>query len=388
MLREYALRLPAGLPPFSGGAVGCLGYDLGFQLEEKLQKKSPDDLRLPDCFLGFYNTALAIDHFKQRLYIFCAGFPEKNHSLQKALCRANLKKAEKMLCLAQEEKPRCQEAGARTKTAPAQPNFSRQEYIAAIKKAKEYIASGDIYQANLSQRFSGESGLPAAEIYLRLRALSPADFCAYQDCGEFQVISSSPERFLSLRGRQVFTRPMKGTRPRGAGSRQDAMLRRELSASPKDRAELMMITDLERNDLGRVCSCRSVRVTQLRRIERYRTVFQATAGIAGELRPDKDRVDLLTACFPGGSVTGCPKIRAMQVIEELEPHRRGMYTGCLGYLSFSGGMDFNILIRTILKLGRRFYFHSGGGIVADSRPENEYQETLVKAKAMMRALTY
>ena len=366
--------------------MGYLGYDLGFQLEEKLERRSADDLGLQDCSLGFYNSILAVDHLRRRLYIICAGFPEKGTALQRALCRANLKKMERLLCWAQEEKVSRDKARARISAAPARANFSRQEYIAAVQKAKGYIASGDIYQANLSQRFSGETDLSAAGIYLRLRSLSPADFCAYQDYGGFQLASSSPERFLRVRGREVFTRPMKGTRPRGADAREDARLKAELAASPKDRAELMMITDLERNDLGRVCACHSVRVTQLRRIEQYRTVFQDTAGIRGELRPDKDRVDLLAACFPGGSITGCPKIRAMQVIEELEPQRRGIYTGCLGYLGFSGEMDFNILIRTILKLGRRFYFHSGGGIVADSRPEKEYEETLVKAKAMLHAL--
>jgi para-aminobenzoate synthetase component 1 len=212
-------------------------------------------------------------------------------------------------------------------------------------------------------------------------------FSAYQDCGDFQLLSSSPERFLQLKGRTVITRPMKGTRPRGADRLRDRQLKKELLESAKDKAELLMIIDLERNDLGRVCSYDSIKVRRLRQLESYATVFQTTATIAGRLHKGKDRIDLLRACFPGGSITGCPKIRAMEIIRELEPQPRGVYTGCLGYLSFSGEMDFNILIRTILKKGRRLCFGVGGGIVADSVPEEEYRETLVKAKAMAQAIS-
>ncbi len=265
-------------------------------------------------------------------------------------------------------------------------NFTKQEYISKIKKAKEYIRQGDIYQVNLSQRFQGRVNLSSAEIYRRLRGLSPSYFSAYFDAGDFQILSSSPERFLKLERDTVVTRPMKGTRPRGRNKSEDIRLKKQLLASGKDKAELMMIIDLERNDLGRVCGYNSISVEPLRELEEYRTVYQTTATVKGKLYKDKNRVDLLSACFPGGSVTGCPKIRAMEIIEELESSRRSIYTGSLGYLSFCGGMDFNILIRTILKKEDKVYFGAGGGIVADSKPEVEYEEALVKARAMIEAV--
>jgi para-aminobenzoate synthetase component 1 len=258
--------------------------------------------------------------------------------------------------------------------------------MAAVRKTKAYIQQGDIYQLNLSQQFQAKSGLSACQIYRRLRRLSPAGFSAYLDCGDFQVLSSSPERFLQAGAGRVITRPMKGTRPRGKDICEDRRLRNELYQSPKDKAELLMITDLERNDLGRVCAYGTVKVARLRQIEQYSGVFQTTSSVQARLSRHQDRFDLLAATFPGGSVTGCPKIRAMQLIEELEPHRRGIYTGSLGYLSFCGNMDFNILIRSLLKKGKEVFFWAGSGIVADSLPEEEYEETLVKAKAMQEAI--
>lgn len=383
-LDKYRFQLPKEYPPFCAGAVGYLSYDLGFLLEDKLKKWRADELGIPEAFFGFYNSSVVIDNLKKRLYIFTAGFPEKRYGLQKALCRDNLKKIKKLLLNRAASFAEGARAGAHAKEVES--NFSRQEYIAAIKKAKRYIREGDIYQLNLSQRFQAETRLAAAEIYKRLRKLSPSFFSAYLDAGDFQVISSSPERFLQLSGDKVVTRPMKGTRPRRVKKTEDLRIKGELLKSKKDKAELMMIVDLERNDLGRVCEYGSIKVDRLREVERYSTVYQTTATISGRLHRNKDRIDLLRAAFPGGSITGCPKIRAMQIIEELEPHRRSIYTGCLGYLSFSGQMDFNILIRTILKKGSEVYFGAGGGIVADSDPEDEYEETLVKAGAMMKAV--
>jgi len=365
------------------GAVGYLSYDLGFLLEEKLVKHTADDLGIPDSFFAFYNSIIAIDHLKEILHIFCVGFPEKNERLQKALCQENLGKIRRLLGeVCRVKKLEEKKSGV---TLP-QPNFTKEEYFRAVNKAKDYIRKGDIYQVNLAQRFIAQAGLPAFEIYRRLRRISPSYFSAYQDCGDFQILSSSPERFLTLEGNKVITRPMKGTRPRGKNQSEDRKLKEELLQSAKDKAELMMITDLERNDLGRVCDYDSIKVTALRELEVYNTVFQTTATIEGKLYKNMDRMDLLRACFPGGSITGCPKIRAMEIIEELEPSRRGLYTGALGYLSFCGNMDFNILIRTILKKKNQIYFGVGGGIVADSSPAAEYRETLVKAKAMLQAL--
>ena len=269
--------------------------------------------------------------------------------------------------------------------------MTKAEYLRRVRTALGYIRRGDIYQLNLALQFAvpPAAGLGLSDgpgLYARLRAVSASCFGAYLDAGSFQVISSSPERFLSLRGRAVETRPMKGTRPRGADRRSDGRLRQALCRSAKEQAELLMITDLMRNDLGRVCRFGSVRVDRLREIEAYRTVYQATSTVTGDLAPGRDGLDVLAACVPGGSVTGCPKIRAAAIIDELEPGRRGFYTGSAGYMDQSGDMDFNILIRTLLLRERQAVFHVGSGIVADSDPEAEYAETLVKAAAIRECL--
>jgi para-aminobenzoate synthetase component 1 len=260
----------------------------------------------------------------------------------------------------------------------------------AVRKALAYIERGDIYQVNLSQRFAyaPPEDFHPLQAWGLLNQCSPTGFGAYFDAGAFQIISNSPEEFLHVHEGLVRTRPMKGTRPRGRDILEDRRLREEIWNSPKDRAELLMITDLLRNDLGKVCAYGSVRVGRMRAIEEYRYVFQATSLVEGTLAKDKDCFDVIEACFPGGSITGCPKIRAMEVIEELEPASRGIYTGSLGYISFDGTMHFNILIRTLLCCGRKLYFQVGGGIVADSTPEGEYEETLVKARALQACLEH
>ncbi|MDD4899587.1 MAG: aminodeoxychorismate synthase component I [Candidatus Omnitrophica bacterium] len=348
--REYSLEAHPGAPPFIGGAVGYMGYDSG-------------------GIFNFYNTVIALDNFTRRILICCTGFPEKNASLAKILAESNLDKAEKIIFatnVTRENKKQAPQA------SQLESNFRKADYLAAVKKAKEYIRQGDIYQVNLSQRFFARTNLSAAEIYLRLRKSSPAPFAAYFDAGDHQILSSSPERFLKLSQGKVSTVPMKGTRPRHLDAKKDRALKLELLKSAKDKAELTMIVDLERNDLGRVCDYNSIKVSKLRQLEAYRTVYQTTATIEGRLFRDCDRFDLLRACFPGGSITGCPKIRAMEIIKELEPNKRLAYTGVLGYLSFCGRMDFNILIRTILNRGNNLYFWAGGGIVADSKPLEEY----------------
>ncbi|MCD5401764.1 aminodeoxychorismate synthase component I, partial [candidate division NPL-UPA2 bacterium] len=266
-------------------------------------------------------------------------------------------------------------------------NFVKEDYLKAVRKAKEYIGAGDIYQVNLSQRLSADLSILPFELYKRLRQINPAPFASFLNFDGIAIVSASPERFLCLRGRQVETRPMKGTRPRGQDRREDERQKAELLNSEKDKAELVMIVDLERNDLGRVCEYGSVRLREPRTLEPYATVFQTTATVEGMLRKGKDRVDLLKATFPGGSITGAPKVRAMEIIDELEPTKRNLYTGSLGYLSFSGEMDLNIVIRTFLLKEGKAYFQVGGGIVADSDPEAEYEETLDKAKALIEAVT-
>lgn len=384
-LKAYKISAPRNDIPFWAGAVGYLAYDLGLILEKKINTRSKPDLGIPDSFFGFYNTIIIIDHLKQLFYIFCSGIPERNYRLAKLLAESNFKNIYNLLSKIDSARISRENKKSQSPTQ-LNSNFTREEYLLAIKKAKDYIRAGDIYQVNLSQEFNTQSFLSSFEIYKRLRKISPSYFSAYLDCGDFQILSSSPERFLSLEGNVVTTRPMKGTRPRSKNKLKDKRLKNELLRSAKDKAELIMIVDLERNDLGKVCSYNSIKVSALRQLEQYSTVFQTTATVEGRLHKDKDRMDLLRACFPGGSITGCPKIRAMEIIEELEPNRRSIYTGCLGYLSLSGNMDFNILIRTILKKENKLYCSVGGGIVVDSRPQEEYEETIVKAKAIVEAI--
>ncbi len=404
VLDRYKIFIPNNNLPFLGGAVGYLAYDLGFTLEKKLKIKPKTSPGIPDCVFGFYNTIIIIDHLKELLYIFAVGFPETDYLLAKSLAQSNFKKIYKLLSQINTSRGTSKKDKPKTNTPlelksnftpleeliKSNPNlltgFTKEDYILAIKKAKEYIRRGDIYQVNLSQEFQAKTDLSAFQIYQRLRKISPSYFSAYLDMGSYEILSSSPESFLRLEGDLVTTRPMKGTRPRSQNRLNDAKLKKDLLGSAKDKAELIMIVDLERNDLGRVCSYDSIKVSALRQLEEYNTVFQTTATVCGRLHKDKDRMDLLRACFPGGSITGCPKIRAMEIIEELEPSRRSIYTGSLGYLSFSGSMDLNILIRTILKKEDKLYFSVGGGIVADSKPEDEYEETLIKARAMMEAI--
>ena len=386
ILNDHKIGTTEGLPPFLGGAVGFLGYDLGFTLEKRLKKSVKDDVGLADYFWGFYDVVIALDHYSGQMFILSNGFPETKSFNMLRRAQERSMETEKMFLEADCLRLNKVYEKGKTGKIEVSSNFSRKGYVAAVAKVKEYIKNGDIYQLNLSQRFKANTHLSATDIYTNLRSLSPSSFSAYLDCGDFQIISSSPERFLNLEGNIVHTRPMKGTRPRGSNKNSDRRLKNELLNSAKDKAELLMIVDLERNDLGKVCKYGSVRVRDLRQIEQYNTVFQTTATVEGVLHKDKDRIDLIKACFPGGSITGCPKVRSMEIIEELEPTRRSVYTGCLGYLSFCGNMDLNILIRTILKRGNTLYFHTGGGIVADSVPQKEYEETLVKAKAMFEAI--
>ena len=264
--------------------------------------------------------------------------------------------------------------------------FSHKGYIAAVEKARRYIIDGDIFEVNLSQRFETELNITPYELYKRLRKINPAPFAGYLNFDGVSIVSASPERFIRLRGDNVETRPIKGTRPRGANPQQDETLADELINSPKDRAENIMIVDLERNDLGRVCRYGSVKVTELAILEVFPTVFHLTSTVVGRLDEEKKAIDLLRATFPGGSITGAPKVRAMEIIDELEPTRRSVYTGSIGYIGFNGDIDLNIAIRTFIVKKNKAYFQVGGAVVYDSDPEAEYQETLHKAKAMIDSL--
>jgi len=386
LLEEYDLD-PRGAPtPLVGGAVGYLSYDL-CHLIENVPSKAIDDLQLPECCLGFYDVVVTFDHLQQRTYIASSGFPEQDEGRRLKRARERLEQVRDRIARARPRLPGQYPPppGNRVAAMP-QSNFTHQEYLRAVEIAREYIISGEIYQVNLSQRFEGRLTTHSYDLYRRLRTINPAPFAAYLNCDEVTVLSASPERFLKLDGNRVETRPMKGTRPRGRSAAEDAALAVELQDSIKDRAENVMIVDLERNDLGRVCRIGTVNVSELCTLEEYATVFQLTSCVEGRLANGKSRIDLLEACFPGGSITGAPKIRAMEIIDELEPTRRSVYTGSIGYLSFSGQMDLNIVIRTILVKNDGVYLQVGGGIVYDSEPEAEYQETLHKAKALFQAL--
>lgn len=311
---------------FPAGMVGYLSYDFGLQFEHiqscsKRAKVLPAGsmAELPGFAFGFYDCVLTIDHFKKKLVVSSTGLPEKNSSLRQKRARVRLQRIEKILADLSSPWPASVEMDYQLKSF--QSNFSQAGYCNAVKKALNYIQRGDIYQVNLAQEFTGRfnCSVDAVRLYQILRQLSPSCFGGYLDCGSAQIVSSSPEMFLRLQKGVVETRPMKGTRPRGQTPDDDRLRRLELQHNAKEKAELLMVTDLERNDLGRVCDFGSLHVKNIREIEKYRTVYQATATVAGVLAKNKNGFDLIRACFPSGSVTGCPKIRAMQIIEELEP---------------------------------------------------------------------
>ena len=383
--RFQSLPLPADLP-FIGG-VGYLGYPLRCFIEE-LPATTHDDLKLPDCYFAFYDAIVAFDHLSNQVYLCRSNTGERTTNRHQ-------QQVEKLRSILQSEnhrsQHRCEELKCHTShftKSPIRSNLSKVDYLSTVQRAKAYIASGDIYQVNLSQRLSTSSDLHPTELYARLRQLSPIPYGAYLHCGDFHILSASPERFLhfSPSSRTVETRPIKGTRPRGLTPELDRKLATELLHSEKDLAELLMIVDLERNDLGRVCEIASIHVPERVALESYSNIHHLVATVRGTLRGDADRIDLLKSCFPGGSITGAPKIRAMELIDELEPTNRGVYTGAIGYFGFDGTMDFNIAIRTCILKDGYAYFHVGGGIVADSVPEAEYQETLDKASSWIATL--
>jgi para-aminobenzoate synthetase component I len=398
-LARFRVEPEPGLPPFQGGAAGYFAYDLCHRLET-LPAPPFDDLRLPELCVGLYDWVIAWDHDADRAWLLCTGLPELDADAREA--RAAARAAEVQARLRGRGGGAARRAAAAR--APAHPpsghapshpvpglaglrsTFTRDGYLAAVARTREYILAGDIFQANLSQRLEAPLGDDPWSLYLRLRSHNPAPFAAYFDAGEAALVSSSPERFLRLRDGRVETRPIKGTAPRGATADEDRALRDALRASAKDVAENVMIVDLLRNDLSIVCRDGTVEVPELCEVESYARVHHLVSSVVGELRPGLGAVDLLRAAFPGGSITGAPKVRAMEIIAELEPTRRGVYTGAIGYLGFDGGMDTSIAIRTLVVKDGRACFGVGGGIVADSDPGREYEETLHKARGLIAAL--
>jgi para-aminobenzoate synthetase component 1 len=399
LARFRADPLP-GLPPFQGGAAGLFGYDLCHHLE-RLPRPRWDEFAVPDLAVGLYDWVLAYDHSRGQAWLISTGFPETDARRRRDRAERRLRQVLSWL----QRGVRASRQPAERQGEPVSPrlqypvpglpgltsSFDRATYLETARRAIEYVHAGDCFQVNVAQRLLFPATQPPLELYLRLRQRNAATFAGYFDLGDFVIASASPERFLRVGGGrerpdEVETRPIKGTRPRGATPAEDEKRARELLASAKDRAENVMIVDLLRNDLGRVCRYGSIHVAALCRLESYRFVHHLVSEVRGRLRPGLGPVDLLRAAFPGGSVTGAPKVRAMEIIADLEPCARGAYCGSLGYVGFDGTMDTNILIRTFT-VGRGWVqFPVGGGIVADSDPEREYEETWHKAEGMLRAL--
>ena len=389
-LAPSSIEAEAPQPPFTGGAVGYWSYDFGRRFE-RLPAIARDDLQLPDFVMGLYDIVGAYEHESRRAWLFATGLPLAGDAAQ-ARARERLDVFARRL---ESSSPTSTPASLDT-VSPARvahSTFSADQYRRAIESVREHIRRGDIFQANLSQRWSlaidpatRSAGALSRALYAALAGVSPAPFAACFDAGDHAIASASPELFLDVRGRHVTTRPIKGTRPRGMCKAEDDGLAAELVASGKDRAENVMIVDVLRNDLGRVCEAGTVMVPELCALETFPQVFHLTSTVTGTLREEVDAFDLLRAAFPGGSITGAPKIRAMEILESLEPIRRHIYTGSMGYVGWSGDAAWNIAIRTALVTPAALHFSAGGGITAESNPDAEFLETLHKVEGMRLAL--
>ncbi|MCS1409115.1 MAG: Aminodeoxychorismate synthase component 1 [Verrucomicrobia subdivision 3 bacterium] len=386
LLLEYELLEEPDLPFPLGGAFGYWGYEMNRQLSDKLASKAARMVEVPDLCLGFYNSLCVFDHPLQKAWIVSTGM-QFDGSRSATVTQENIRWWTQQL----QTPPR----PSTPKTIAAPPdkqtlgsNLSREEFIERVERAKDYIHSGDIYQINLSHRLELPFEGDCLDVYNRLTDVSPAPYAAYLDFGGgWQIASASPESFLRISGRHIRTRPIKGTRPRSNDPQRDAQLTYELQSSPKELAELIMITDLLRNDLGQICGFGSVTVPDLVRLERYPQVQHLVSTVEGTLRTGLTHVQALAACFPGGSITGAPKLRAMQIIDELEPIARGPYTGAIGFVGFNRESHFSIGIRTALRVENRLFFNVGAGIVADSDPAAEYEETIDKAQGFLETLS-
>ena len=406
LLKKYSAETIDGLPPMQGGVAGMFGYDLNRSFE-KINAAEHDEFELPAMVVGAYDVVIAWDHFENKTWLISQGFPETNPAARK---KRAARRADFFEGLLLEDEPIGTNSKAPTPSqvlaaARLSPqfscghpaldqltsDFSAEDYVAAVRKCIDYIVGGDVFQINLSQRLMHPATTDSVTLYQRLRICNPAPFSCYFDMTgisntDAQIVSASPERLVSVRERTVETRPIKGTRPRTGQPLVDLREQERLLASQKDRAENIMIVDLMRNDLASVCQDDSICVTQLCQPEAYQSVLHLVSAVEGKLRPDSSLCDLLAAIFPGGSITGAPKIRAMEIIAELEPTSRGAYCGSVGYLGFDGSADLNILIRTITASKGWWQVPVGGGVVVQSDPEAEYKETWTKAASMLQAI--
>ena len=384
LLARYELIDEIDLPFPLGGCFGYWGYDLKNYVEPRLRSYAPNDLDLPDCCVGFYNSLAIFDHHLGKTWLVATGL-DVNGSRTESRARKQADWWHEQLALTPLPGNCHKELSGKTRS---ESNFTRDEFLSIIRRALNYIYAGDVYQVNLSHRLTAPWSREGWEFHRSLQKVSPAPFSAFLDAEDFQISSSSPERFLRLSGQHIQTRPIKGTRPRGIDPKSDSKLASELQTNPKERAELTMITDLLRNDLGRVCEFGSISVSELMQLEKYPQVQHLVSTIEGRIRPKMSHLAALRECFPGGSITGAPKFRAMEIIDELEPVSRGPYTGSLGYLGFNRESQFNIGIRTAIIKEGQVWFQVGAGIVADSDPEMEYEETLAKALGFEKALNF
>ena len=384
---RYAQPNPPNHPFPLGGCFGLWGYGLKHFVEPRLTRRTRPGLGLPDCDLGFYHSLVVFDPEARTARIVATGL-ESDGSRSASRAGQQASEWHRILQTRPTTRPRPKHCTnpPRPGARPPVSSFSRETYLQAVARALTYIRSGDIYQVNLAQRLTAPAPADPYRFFERLQHISPAPFSAWYDAGDYQLASASPELFLRLEGARIVTRPIKGTRPRDPDPELDAQWSEELRSSPKERAELLMITDLMRNDLGRVCEYGSVTVPELMRLEPFAQVHHLVATIEGQLRRDVTHPQALAACFPGGSVTGAPKIRAMEIIDELEPVSRGPYTGALGYLGFNQQSQLSMVIRSAIFRGAHVHFPVGAGIVADSDPAAEYDETLVKARAFLMLL--
>lgn len=394
--KTFRLDSIADLPPFQGGAAGYFSYDLN-RAFEKVPETKFNEFHLPLLSFGVYDWVAAWDHVQGKGWLFSTGFPEVEPEKRQALAKT---RADAILAMFASDVVNCEEAtpGRMVPASELAPcfacaefpgvmsNFPKEDYLEAVRRSVEYIHAGDIFQVNLAQRLIVEAKSSSQQLYLKLREKNPAPFAGYYDFGMGQIVSASPERFISVRDRMIESRPIKGTRRRSGRPELDMFWGDELIRSEKDRAENVMIVDLLRNDLSRICAPESVEVTSLCGLETYQTVQHLVSIIVGKLEEEVGIREILEAIFPGGSITGAPKIRAMEIISELEPTARGPYCGSLGYFGFDGSIDWNILIRTVISSGGWWQFPVGGGIVADSDPLREYEETWHKALGLLHAV--
>lgn len=373
ILSQYKVNNKSAFP-FIGGAIGYFSYDLARDLEI-LPELSEETLDIPTCYFNFYDNVIIYDHKQQKAYISVLGISEDRQ-----------RDIDYILNKISNSTPKSFRTKGQLKAVEFYSPFTKDTYMETVESMRQYIKDGHIYITNLTHTFTGNINKDPMAIYGYLRNINPAPFSAYMQLEGFNILSSSPERFMKIRNGLVETRPIKGTRPRGKTKEEDEKNRQALLMSEKDKSELLMIVDLERNDLSKVCKPHSVKVEGLYDLETYATVYHLVATIKGELMANITAVDCIKACFPGGSITGTPKVRAMEIIEELEPTRRNIYTGCIGYLGFDGNADMNIVIRTIVEKEGKVYIGVGGGITWESDCAEEYQETLDKARALFESV--